>query len=215
MCFHSSLNVFRLIEISQINHQSVTTIGLHQSSKSPPLMTLTHKNHEDFSRLVMGLGKDNKGRITFGYVVLMIQNRDYYSHLKSVRISNSQYNSIKLKPQHTYTQNFKHLLSNFSILFQSCIFLSFFRIFFFSFFVACIFFFFFNAQLNYKDPFSTKITSLKSPYISKSSHIFPFKTKLTKHTPFLFISIPNQWVKLIMARNYFVELLNKALRLKM
>ena len=165
MCLHSSLNVFRLIEISQINHQSVTTIGLHQSSKSPPLMTLTHKNHEDFSRLVMGLGKDNKGRITFGYVVLMIRNRDYYSHPKSVKISNSQYNSIKLKPQHTYTQNFKHLLSNFSILFQSCIFLSLFLLFIFS---QHAYFFSFS-MLNSN-------TSLKSPYISKSSHISQLRT---------------------------------------
>ena len=164
MCFNSSLNVFRLIEISQINHQSVTTIGLHQSSKSPPLMTLTHKNHEDFSRLVMGLGKDNKGRITFGYVVLMIRNRDYYSHPKSVKTSNSQYNSIKLKPQHTYTQNFKHLLSNFFILFKAAFFFSFF----FSFFSAACTFFLFQC--------STQITSLKSTYISKSSHISQLRT---------------------------------------
>lgn len=124
-------------------------------------MTLTHKNHEDFSRLVMGLGKDNKVRITFGYVVLMIRNRDYYSHPKSVKISNSQYNSIKLKPQHTYTQNFKHLLSNFSILFQSCIFLSFFLLFIFR---SMHIFFFFNAQLKYISQISLHIKII--PYFS-------------------------------------------------
>ena len=34
-------------------------------------MTLTYKNHENFNKVVLWLGKDNKVRITFGHVVLM------------------------------------------------------------------------------------------------------------------------------------------------
>ena len=103
MCFHFSLNVFRLKTITQINHQSVTTIGLHQSSKSSPLMTLTYKNHEDFNKVVMWLGIDSMVRITFGHMVLRFGIKIKSHKHNAINKYHSQYITFQLIFQLTHT----------------------------------------------------------------------------------------------------------------
>ena len=74
-----------------------------QIFNSPPLMTLTCKNQEDFNKVVMRLKRDNRVWITFGHVVLKFGIKiKSYNH-NAIKKYHSQYITFQLIFQLTHT----------------------------------------------------------------------------------------------------------------